>query len=110
MMFHTRAANWAVVATVLVAGCSTTPRLFDPVIAGSTAVGEAEIVAGCREMVDAGVTSNFMRDGVGPAATGVVAGYGAGAVAFAGAGSTMVGSAAAASTAMVAMPVVGIGA
>lgn len=94
----------------LLGGCSTTPRQFDPVLAAPSS-GETEaIVSTCREMVDAGITSNFVRDGLAPSATGVVAAYGTGAVAFAGAGSTLAGTVGAASVALVAMPVVGIAA
>lgn len=99
-----------VLSGTLLAGCSTAPRRFYPVLVSPSSDGTAAIVATCREMVDAGVTSNFVRDGLAPTATGVVAAYGTGAVAFAGAGSTLAGTAGAASVALVAMPVVGIAA
>lgn len=99
-----------ILSETLLVGCSTTPRQFDPVLAGPSSDATAATVSICREMVDAGVTSNFVRDGLAPAATGVAAAYGTGAVAFAGAGSTLAGTAGAASVALVAMPVVGIAA
>lgn len=99
-----------VLSVTLLGGCSTTPRPFDPVVAGPPSDETAAVVATCREMVDAGVTANFVRDGLGPTATGVAAAYGTGAVAFAGAGGTLAGTVGAASVALVAMPVVGIAA
>lgn len=100
----------AVLSGTLLAGCSTTPRQFSPVLVGTASDGSAAVVETCREMVNAGVTSNFVRDGLAPAATGVAAAYGTGAVAFAGAGSTLAGTVGAASVALVAMPLVGIAA
>lgn len=94
----------------LLGGCSTTPRQFDPILAGPPSDETEAIVSTCREMVDAGITSDFVRDGLAPAATGVAAAYGTGAVAFAGAGSTLAGTVGAASVALVAMPLVGIAA
>lgn len=99
-----------VLSVALLGGCSTTPRTFDPVFAGPPSDEATAVVATCREMVDAGVTANFVRDGLAPTATGIAAAYGTGAVAFAGAGGTLAGTVGAASVALVAMPVVGIAA
>jgi hypothetical protein len=99
-----------VLLTLALTACSTVPRNFTPILAEpfppdsdfDGAVGQ------CTALVDAGVRANFGDQTLGTVAVGTTVAYGTGAMAMAGAGSTLLGSAAAASVAIVAMPVVGI--
>jgi len=99
-----------IVLVLAVAGCSTVPREFTPVLAQSLSLDPhfASAMVQCTALVDAGVRANFGNQALGAVAVGTTAAYGTGAVAMASAGSTLLGSAAAASVAVVAMPVAGI--
>jgi len=105
-----RVSFLVILLVLAVAGCSTTPREFTPVLADPAQSGSGYVsaVEGCTVLVDAGIRSNFGNQGLGTAAVGTAAAYGTGAVVFAGAGSTLAGALGAASVAVVAMPVVGI--
>lgn len=99
-------------AALSVAACSTVPRSYTPILAdpGSADAEFAAVVEQCSTLVDAGIRTGFRDSGIASAATGVAAGYGAGAVIFttAAAGESLAGLAAASSVAIWAMPVVGI--
>ncbi len=91
--------------------CSSRPRQFVPTLnalPSDQTKYEADYRA-CQVLVAAGHRSNFGAR-IASGGAGVVTGIGVGAATMAGSGGTMVGAMAAASTAMVAMPVVGLAA
>ncbi|MBA3677058.1 MAG: hypothetical protein H0W74_06585 [Sphingosinicella sp.] len=96
---------------VSLAGCSSRPRQFAPEmkVAVSDPAKYAADYETCRTLVANGQRSGFAGQ-VASGGAGVAAGVGAGAVVMGGTGGTLAGAAAAASAAMVMMPIVGIAA
>lgn len=100
----------AVGLTVLTCACSTMPRSYSPILAPSevSALEVETATEHCTRLVNSGVRTDFHEHRVASAATGVVVGYGTGALAVAGTGTTLAGTAAAVSAAAVVMPIAGI--
>lgn len=97
------------VAALSLTGCSSKPRYFVPTLASAPAdqVKYEEAERNCRTMVAEGQRSGFGAR-LASGGAGVAAGVGATAAALGGASSSMVGALAAASAAMVMMPVFGV--
>lgn len=104
--FHLSAAR-----LLALGACSSRPREFVPNLQAPPAdLAKYEIdYLKCQALVAQGQRSNFGAR-IASGGAGIATGLGVGAATMAGASSSMVGAIAAASTAMVAMPVVGIAA
>ena len=100
----------AVAVVSVITGCSTTPRPHVPIIAGidASTADRQQVIADCETMVAGGVRRDFRGSRLAGVGVGAAAGYGTGAMVMVTAGETLVGSAAAASATLVAMPLVGI--
>lgn len=101
-------------SAVLLAGCSSKPRTFEPQLSAAPVDSQAYDAAlqGCREEAAASIKKGSGRLGsaAGGAAIGAGSGVAAGAAAGAGASSAMFASAAAAAAAMVVVaPIAAIG-
>jgi hypothetical protein len=97
------------IAALSLSACSSTPREFAPTLAAAPADGakyEADYLT-CRTMVAEGQRSGFGAR-VAQGGIGTVAGIGLGAALAGGGGGTMVGAMAAAATAAMMAPVIGI--
>ena len=96
---------------VALAGCSSRPRDFTPTLQAAPADGAkyAADYESCRKMVAEGQRSGFGAR-LASGGAGVVAGVGVTAATVGGTAGTMAGAAAAASVAMVMLPVVGVAA
>ena len=96
-------------AAVSLSACSSRPREFAPTLAAAPA-DNAKFSAdyeSCRTMVAQGQRSDFGAR-VASGGVGVAAGVGLGAAVAGGGGGTMVGAMAAASTMLVAAPIIGV--